>query len=155
LSPAGDDSRGAHNVEYARHEAEQKEYNEPPRRDAEQAIYEPAKTSPDQHAANEFAGEPEAPGVAGCSRRPIRTGVVGRRLRTFTCKTFAETLESRGESRLIGLCLPAPVILARAVAHRFDTHEMAANAERPPAEAARTILIGFRQVKKRSPFLMH
>jgi hypothetical protein len=32
---------------------------------------------------------------------------------------------------------------------------MAANADRPSAEAARTILIGFRQVKKRSPFLMH
>ena len=32
---------------------------------------------------------------------------------------------------------------------------MAANADRPPAEATRTILIGFRQVKKRSPFLMH
>jgi hypothetical protein len=32
---------------------------------------------------------------------------------------------------------------------------MAANAAGPPAEAARTILIGFPQVKKRSPFLMH
>ena len=155
MGSAGDDSCGAHHVEYARNEAEQKEYNEPPRRDAEQAIYEPAKTGPNQHAANEFAGEPEAPGVAGCSRRPIHTGVVGRRLRTFACKTFAETLESRGESGLIGSCLPALAILARAVAHRFDTRGMAANADRPSAEAARTILIGFRQVKKRSPFLMH
>jgi hypothetical protein len=71
------------------------------------------------------------------------------------CKTLAETLESRGESRLIGLCLTTLAILARAVAHRFDTRGMAANMEQPPAEAARTILIGFHQVKKRSPFLMH
>jgi len=155
LSPAGDDSRGAHNVEYARHEAEQKEYNEPPRRDAEQAIYEPAKTGPNQHATNEFAGEPKAPGVAGCSRCPIHTGVVGRLLRIFARKTFTETLESRGESGLIGSCLSAVAILARAVAHRLDTRGMAVNADRPPAEATRTILIGFRQVKKRSPFLMH
>src|SRR5579864_8939706 len=96
LGAAGEDSRGTHHVEHARHEAEQKEYYEPPRRDTEQAIDEPAKAGPDQHAANEFAGEPEAPGVARCSRRPIHTGVVGRRLRTFACETFAETLESRG-----------------------------------------------------------
>ena len=82
---AGNDSRGAHHVEHARGKAEQEKYNEPPGRDAEQTIDEPAKAGPDQHAANEFAGEPEAPGVARCSRRPIHTRVVGRLPCTLAC----------------------------------------------------------------------
>src|SRR3984957_821965 len=155
LGSAGHHSRGAHHVEHARREAEQEKYNEPPRRDTEQTIDEPAKTSPNQHAADQFAGEAEAPGVAGCSRRPIHTGVVGRLVHALARETFAETLESRGESGLIGSCPPTLAIPACAVAHRFDTRGMAANAAGHPAETARTILIGFRRVKKRSPFLMH
>ena len=50
-------------------------------------------------------------------------------------KTFAETLESRGESGLIGVRLVMIAVLARAVAHRFDTRGFAAIATGPPPES--------------------
>src|ERR1700756_209589 len=80
---AGNDSGGAHHIKHARDEAEQKKYNEPPGRDTEQPAEEPADAGTDQHASNEFAREPEAPGVARCSRRPISTRTFGRRSRTL------------------------------------------------------------------------
>jgi hypothetical protein len=64
-------------------------------------------------------------------------------------ETFAEPLESRGESGLIGILVAAVAILARVVAHAFDTRGFAAIAARRPPEAGRTILTGFCQVKKR------
>src|SRR5215831_8579277 len=82
---AGNDSRGAHHIEHARDEAEQKKHNEPPGRDTEQPVDQPADAGTDQHASNEFAREPEAPGVARCSRRPISTRTFGRRARTLAC----------------------------------------------------------------------
>src|SRR5579872_5392924 len=88
---AGDDSRGAHHVEHARDEAEQNKNNEPPWRDAEQPVDQPADAAADQHASNEFAREPEAPGVARCSRRPISTRTFGRRLGAFVCLAKAST----------------------------------------------------------------
>src|SRR5580693_456167 len=74
---ARDEPRRAHNTEHARGKAEQEEYYEPPGRDTEPAIDQPAEAGADQNACNEFAGEPEASGVAGCSRRPIRTRTIG------------------------------------------------------------------------------
>ena len=50
-----DNSGGAHHVEHTRDEAEQKKYNEPPGRNTEQAVDEPAEAGTDQHARNEFA----------------------------------------------------------------------------------------------------
>jgi hypothetical protein len=44
-------------------------------------------------------------------------------------------------------------IPARAVAHLFDTRGLPAIETGPPPEAARTLLIGFRQVKKPSSLL--
>jgi hypothetical protein len=41
-------------------------------------------------------------------------------------------------------------IVARAVAHASDTRGLAAITARPPLEAGRTILTGFRRVKKRT-----
>ena len=83
---AGNDSGGAHHVEHARDEAEQQKYNEPPGRDTEQPVDEPANAGTDQHASNEFAREPEAPGVARCSRGPISTRTIRRcRLGTSAC----------------------------------------------------------------------
>src|ERR1700730_191479 len=82
---AGSDSRGTHHIEHARDEAEQKKYNEPPRRDTEQPVDKPAEAGTDQHASNEFAREPKALGVARCSRRPISTRTFGRRSRTLAC----------------------------------------------------------------------
>ena len=64
-------------------------------------------------------------------------------------KTFAEPLESRRESGLIGMPVVASAIVARAVAHASDTRGHAAIAVRPPAETARTILSGLGRVKKR------
>ena len=61
---AGDNSRGAHHIEHARGKAEQEKYDEPPGRDAEPAVDQPAEAGTDQHACNEFAGEPKALGVA-------------------------------------------------------------------------------------------
>src|ERR1700741_2936521 len=78
---AGNDSGGAHHIEHTRDEAEQKKYNEPPGRDTEQPVDQPADAGTDQHASNEFAREPEAPGVARCSRGPISTRIAGRRPR--------------------------------------------------------------------------
>src|SRR5262249_42088652 len=75
---AGNDRRGAHHIEHARDEAEQKKDNEPPGRDTEQPVDQPADAGTDQHASNEFAREPKAPGVARCSRRPISTSIFGR-----------------------------------------------------------------------------
>src|SRR5271170_1287165 len=121
---AGNDSGGAHHVEHARDEAEQEKYDKPPRRDTEHPVDQPAEAGADQHASNEFAREPEAPGVARCSRGPISTRTIRRRRPcTPACltKTFAETLESRREGGLIGVRLVTIAVLARAVAHLFDT----------------------------------
>src|ERR1700728_220843 len=82
---AGNDSRRAHHVEHARDEAEQKKYNDPPGRDTEQPVDQPAEAGTDQHASNEFAREPEAPGVARCSRRPISPRSFGRRRGAPAC----------------------------------------------------------------------
>ena len=75
---ARNEPRGSHYIEHARGKAEQEKYNEPPGRDAEPAVDEPADAGTDHDARNEFAREPEALGVAGCSRRPIRTRTIGR-----------------------------------------------------------------------------
>jgi hypothetical protein len=61
---ARDEPRGTHDVEHARGKAEQEKNDEPPGRDAEPAIDEPANAGPDHDACNEFAGEPKALGVA-------------------------------------------------------------------------------------------
>ena len=82
---ARDHSGGAHHIEHARDEAEQKKYDKPPGRDAEQPVDQPAEAGADQHACNEFAREPEAPGVARCSRGPIPT----RTIRRPACTTRA------------------------------------------------------------------
>jgi hypothetical protein len=65
------------------------------------------------------------------------------------CKTFAEPLEPRGESSFIGTRLVSITVSAR-VAHGLDTRGCPTLATRLPPEAARTILIGFCQVKKRT-----
>src|SRR5487761_81222 len=117
---AGHDSRGAHHVEHARGKAEQQKYNQPPRRDAEPAVDEPAEAGADRHACNEFAREPEALGVAGCSRRPIFASVVGCLFGALARQTLAEPLESRGESSFAGLLLVVLAVIAR-VAHASDT----------------------------------
>src|SRR5579863_71907 len=119
---ARNEPRGAHHIEHARGKAEQEEYNQPPGRDAEPAVDEPADAGADHNARNEFAREPEAPGVAGCSRRPIRTRTVRRRPRTVACMTepFVEPLEPRGESGFVGLSLVVLAVIAR-VAHASDT----------------------------------
>src|ERR1700758_1894633 len=109
---AGNDSGGAHHIEHARDEAEQKKKNEPPGRDTEQPVDQPADPGSDQHASNEFAREPEAPGVARCSRRPISTRTFGRRSHALArgAQAFAETLESRGEGGFVGVCLVAVAV---------------------------------------------
>src|SRR6516162_675983 len=81
----GSDSRGAHHIEHARDEAEQQKYNEPPGRDTKQPVDQPTEAGTDQHTANEFAREPEAPGVARCSRRLISSSTFGRRRGTPAC----------------------------------------------------------------------
>src|SRR5215469_3755082 len=96
--------RRAHHIKYTRSEAEQEKYSEPPRRNPEPAVDEPTEAGSDYHACNKFTRESETSRVAGCSRRPIRTRTIGGLVRTFVaCKLFAEPLESRGESGLIGL----------------------------------------------------
>src|SRR5262249_10579553 len=100
--------------------AEQEKYSEPPRRNPEPAVDEPTEAGSDYHACNKFTRESETSRVAGCSRRPIRTRTIGGLVRTFVaCKLFAEALESRGESGLIGLPLATVAVLARAVGHGF------------------------------------
>jgi hypothetical protein len=143
------DSRRTHHVEDAGSKAEQKKYYQPPRRNPEQPVDQPAETGADQHACNKFTREPEASRVAGCSRRPIFTRAIGRPARLIARKPFAEPLEPRGESGLIGVRLAVVAILARAVTHP-DTRGFAAITARPPLEAGRTILTGFRRVKKRT-----
>jgi hypothetical protein len=119
---ARDEPRGAHYIEHARGKAEQEEYHKPPGRAAEPAIDEPAETGTDHNACDKFAGEPEAPGVTGCSRRPIRTRTVGRPAGMIACmaKAFVKPLESRGESGFIGRLLVPIAVFAR-VAHALDT----------------------------------
>src|SRR5690348_979849 len=136
------DPRGAHHIEHACGKAEQNKGDEPPGRNAEPAVDEPANAATDQHACNEFAREPEASGVAGCSRRPILTGTIGRPARLIAGKPFAEPLKSRGERGLIGMRVAAVAILARVVAHALDTRGSAALRHARPLEAARTILTG-------------
>jgi hypothetical protein len=62
ISPAAVIQRGArhetggtHHIEYARREAEKEKYRQPPRRDSQQAIEQPANAGTDQDACNEFA----------------------------------------------------------------------------------------------------
>src|ERR1700733_712676 len=118
---ARDEPRGTHYVEHARGKAEQEEYHEPPGRDAEPAVDEPAETGTDHNACDKFAGEPEASGVTGCSRRPIRTRSTGSPAGTAcVAETFVEPLESRGESGFVGWLLVPIAIFAR-VAHALDT----------------------------------
>src|SRR5208282_5709029 len=117
---ARSEPRGAHYIEHARGKAEQEEYHEPPGRDAEPAVNEPAETGTDHDACNKFAGEPKASGVAGCSRCPIRPRTIGRLAASGTAKTFVQPLESRGESGLVGLLL-APVPVFARIAHAFGT----------------------------------
>src|ERR1700742_407366 len=74
---ARNDTRGAHHVEHAGGEAEQQKYNEPPRREPEPAVDQPAEAGADQHACNKFVRKPEAPRVTGCSRLPIHLSTVG------------------------------------------------------------------------------
>ena len=138
---ARNEPRGAHHIEHARGKAEQEEYNEPPGRDAEPAIDEPADAGTDHDARNEFAREPEALGVAGCSRRPIRTRTIGRRARLIACvtETFVEPLESRGESSFAGLLLVVLAVIAR-VAHASDTRGSQRSRHARSLKAARTIL---------------
>ena len=133
------DARRTHHIEHAGDKAEQQKYNEPPRRYTEYAIDTPAEAGTDQHAGNEFAREPKAPGVARCGRRAILRSVIRWVFGTLACQTFAEPLEPRGESGLIGVRLAA--VVAR-VAHGLDTRGFAAIARRPPPEAGRTILRG-------------
>jgi hypothetical protein len=112
-------------------------------------VDEEPKAGTDHHACNKFAGEPEASGVAGCSRRPILSRTIGRLRCSIARKPLAEPLESRGESGLIGVGLVALTVVARAVAHASDTRGFTVIAARTPAETARTILMGFCRVKKR------
>src|SRR6516225_1492884 len=117
-----DEARGAHDIKHARGEAEQDEYNQPPGRDAEQAIDQPTNTGTDHDACNEFAGETKSLSVARCSRCPLRARTfrmtAGRIARL--AESFMEPLESRGESGLVGLLLTPVAVFAR-VAHALDT----------------------------------
>src|SRR5437763_7824943 len=123
---AGDEARGAHHVEHARGQAEQQEYDQPPGREAEPAVEQPADAGTDHDACNEFAGEPKALGVAFCSRCPLLTRTVrrvaGRTACFITClaESCVEPLESRGESGFAGLLLASVARVAR-VAHALDT----------------------------------
>jgi hypothetical protein len=63
-------------------------------------------------------------------------------------ETFVEPLESRGESGYVRLLLAAVAVFAR-VAHDIDTRGLRSRQD-PHLEAARTILIEFRRVKKPS-----
>ena len=105
-----------HNIEHTRRKAEQKENRQPPRRSAEPPIDEPAETGADHNTCNEFAGEPKAPGVAGCSCRPIRFRTRRRVGTAYLAKTFVEPLKPRGESSLVGVLL-VPVAVFACVAH--------------------------------------
>ena len=89
----------------------------------EQPIDQPADAGTDQHASNEFAREPKAPGVTRCSRRPICASIFGRRSLTLArgAQAFAETLEPRGEGGFVGVRLVAFAVFARAVTHLSDT----------------------------------
>src|SRR5262249_38845839 len=111
----------AHHTAQPRGEGEKEKKKDPRGRAAERAVNQPADAGTDQDACNEFAGEPEALGVARCSRCPLRTRTV-RRVAGIACLTepFVQPLESRGESGFAGLPL-APVAVFARVAHALDT----------------------------------
>src|SRR5262249_40098073 len=89
-------------------------------------------------SVQEMATSTETSRVAGCSRRPIRTRTIGGLVRTFVaCKLFAEPLESRGESGLIGLPVATVAVLARAVGHGFPHSRISVRGMSAP-EAERT-----------------
>src|SRR5215472_7866597 len=117
--------RRAHHIKHTRSEAEQEKYGEPPRRNPEPAVDEPTEAGSDDNGRNKFTRESETSRVAGCSRRPIHTRTIGRPVFTFgACKLFAELLESRGESDIIGLPLTTVAVLAGA-AGTFHTRRSA------------------------------
>ena len=126
-------------------------HNQPPRRDTEPAVDKPAEAGTDEHACNQFAREPKAPGIARCSRRPISRRIVGSlgparwRARPSPSRW---SLAERAASSVCGLSrspfsrVPSLMLSTLAACTAIATG--------PPPEAARTILSGFCQVKKRA-----
>ena len=122
---------------------------------SQRSISQP-RPAPTSTPANEFAREPEAPGVARCSRRPIsiRTSEgwparsrAGQDLRRDAEVSRRERLHRCAPCR--GRRFRAPSLMI------FDTRGLRRSRRARPLEAARTILSGFCQVKKPPSILMH
>src|SRR5262245_25291434 len=141
--------RGTHHVEHARGEAEQQEYDQPPRRDVQPAVEQPADQGSDQHAADELGREPETAGESrSVGPRPRRRiGLLGPP-RSDAIEPFAEPSQPRRQSSLVGGARSG-ILIARAHA---ATRASAGNSRYfSHPEAARTILAGYPPVKNSRP----
>src|ERR1043166_6657918 len=154
VRPTAPDARAADHVEHARREAEQHEHDQTPGRDPERAVEEPAEDRADEDAGDKLGREPEAADHRGGIARPRRRFRSGRAA-CVRIELFAEVLEPRGESGIVGRPGPFLLVFARVVAHALDTRkckEIRAFPVSPP-EAGRTILTGSKSVKNPKPAL--
>jgi hypothetical protein len=130
-TPFRSDARRPHYIQNSRRETEQQEHNQSPRRGAQPAVDQPAKTRSHQHARDQLGREPkpacECRGICGLPRVGAVFGWAVR-----CCDPFAETLEPRGELSLVVRRIVTFAFASRAVSHAFDSRGYQASCGSPP-----------------------
>ncbi len=105
-------------IHHAGCEAEQQEYDQPPRRNSEQLVQRPADAGADQDPGYEFAGEPKPARVSRRIGGRLASARIRRFARPVLAELIAETPEPRRKSSLLGSA-PLRVAVARVIRH-FD-----------------------------------
>ena len=126
-----DDSGRAHHVKDPGGEAEQQKHDEPPRRNSQPAVEQPADQRADDDTRDQLGRKPET------ARHRRSIGVLTRTAVVFgwsvrSCEPVAETLEPRGESSLVVRRFFTIAFAARAVSHAFDSRGFQVSRVPPP-----------------------
>src|SRR5512140_3916033 len=120
--PLTHDTGRAHHVEYPGGKAEQQKYDQPPRRNPQPAVEQPADDRAYNHACDQFGRHAKAAGIRRSVGGLTRIRVVfGRPARCG--EPFAETLEPRGESGFVVRRFVALAFSPRAVSHAYRPAE--------------------------------
>jgi hypothetical protein len=106
-----------HQIHHTGREAEQQEHDQPPWRDAKQAIERPAEGGTDQDPGYEFAGEPKPARVSRRIGGRLAAARFQRFARPMLAELIAETPEPRGKGSLLGSALLRVVAVTRVICH--------------------------------------
>src|SRR5579862_6445332 len=136
------DTGRAHHVKYPGGKAEQQENDEPPWRNPQPAVEQPADDRPHNHTCDQFGRKSKTAGIrrSACGLTRIRAcfGMPAR------CgEPVAETLEPRGESGFVVRRFVAFALILRAVSHASTRSDLRPHSSTAALKAARTILTRF------------